>query len=167
MIEFEKLPPGCYMPEKETEEEEGDDSGLDESDSVNDSGQLIDGLQHMLDTWTAGQKKSSTRSAPASVIEGEPSSLGERVSIAAKCNSSDDLSKIGLDDDYNEDDDLDLLDTTLNNLSLDDSSKCVADMKCIEISVPGSYFEFSQIFLYQGNSKFVFKFVTLLIGIGA
>ncbi|KAK6017997.1 hypothetical protein OSTOST_16470, partial [Ostertagia ostertagi] len=77
----------------------------------------------MLDTWTAGHKKNSTHSAPPSVIEGEPSSSGEGVGIAAKCNSSDDLSKVGLDDDDDEnfdENDMDLLDTTLR-LDLDDS----------------------------------------------
>lgn len=79
---------------------------------------IIDGLQHMLETWTAGRKKSSTRSAPPSVMsvldylllnewlrfrpsfqrfsffrEGEASCSDEGVGIAAKCNSSDDLSK--------------------------------------------------------------------------
>lgn len=38
MVEFEKLPAGCYMPEKETEEEEADDSGQ-ESDPGDDAGQ--------------------------------------------------------------------------------------------------------------------------------
>ncbi|KAL6730577.1 hypothetical protein Aduo_001540 [Ancylostoma duodenale] len=121
MIEFEKLPAGCYMPEKETEEEEADDSGQ-ESDPGGEAGQLIDGLQHMLDTWTAGQRKASTHSAPPSVIEGEASGSGERVSIAAKCNSSDDLSKIGLDDSELNDEE-DLFNTTLNSFSDSSSSE--------------------------------------------
>ncbi|KHJ94231.1 hypothetical protein OESDEN_05846 [Oesophagostomum dentatum] len=144
MIDFDKLPAGCYLPEKETEEEEADDTLPGKTSTyhlIESFARLIDGLQHMLDTWTAGQKKTSTRSAPASVIistflllkliqfsalsfsEGEPSGSGEHVSIAAKCNSSDDLSKIGLDEgEYDEDDDVHLLDTTLNNFSLDDST---------------------------------------------
>ncbi|KAK6728968.1 hypothetical protein RB195_006180 [Necator americanus] len=121
MVEFDKLPAGCYMPEKEAEDEDADDSGQ-ESDPGEEAEQLIDGLQHMLDTWTAGQKKTSIHSAPASVIEGEASDSGEEhVSIAAKCNSSDDLSKIGLDDGEINGDDPDLFDTTLTNFSLDDA----------------------------------------------
>ncbi|KAK6028320.1 HEAT repeat protein [Ostertagia ostertagi] len=121
-VDFEKLPSGCCMPEKDSEEDDAEDSGQ-ESDHSEDAEQIIDGLQHMLDTWTAGHKKNSTHSAPPSVIEGEPSSSGEGVGIAAKCNSSDDLSKVGLDDDDDEnfdENDMDLLDTTLR-LDLDDS----------------------------------------------
>ncbi|EPB66650.1 hypothetical protein ANCCEY_14261 [Ancylostoma ceylanicum] len=97
MVEFEKLPAGCYMPEKETEEEEADDSGQ-ESDPGDEAGQLIDGLQHMLDTWTAGQKKASTRSAPPSVI-------------------------IGLDDSELNEEDEDLFNTTLNSFNDSTSSE--------------------------------------------
>lgn len=127
-VDFEKLPAGCYMPEKECDEEEADDSGQ-ECDPPEDTDRIIDGLQHMLETWTAGRKKSSTRSAPPSVIEGEASCSDEGVGIAAKCNSSDDLSKVGLgDDDEFDDNDLDELDTTLC-LDLDDSFEQEADVK--------------------------------------
>nr|CDJ80497.1 HEAT domain containing protein [Haemonchus contortus] len=118
-VDFEKLPAGCCMPEKDTEEDDAEDSGQ-ESDPREDAEQIIDGLQHMLDTWTAGHKKNSTRSAPPSVIEEEPSSSCEHVGIAAKCNSSDDLSKVGLDDDDFDDHDMDLLDTSMR-LGLDES----------------------------------------------
>ncbi|WKX90212.1 hypothetical protein Q1695_009227 [Nippostrongylus brasiliensis] len=117
-VDFEKLPAGCYIPEKECEDDDAEDSGQ-ESDPPEDAEQIIDGLQHMLDSWTAGQKKSTTHSAPPSVIGTEAStSCG---GIAAKCNSSDDLSKVGLDDDddFNEND-LEDLDTTMC-LQLDDS----------------------------------------------
>uniref|UniRef100_A0A1I7XN24 HEAT repeat-containing protein n=1 Tax=Heterorhabditis bacteriophora TaxID=37862 RepID=A0A1I7XN24_HETBA len=55
---------------------------------------VLNGLQNMLASWNSGQKNSTIHSAPPSVIEDEE---GPSMSIAAKCNSSDDLSKIGLD----------------------------------------------------------------------
>ncbi|KAK6048415.1 hypothetical protein COOONC_14080, partial [Cooperia oncophora] len=66
-VDFEKLPTGCCMPEKDSEEDDAEDSGQ-ESDHSEDAEQIIDGLQHMLDTWTAGHRRNSTHSAPPSVM---------------------------------------------------------------------------------------------------
>ncbi|KAJ1367088.1 hypothetical protein KIN20_027939 [Parelaphostrongylus tenuis] len=113
--DFEELPAGCCIPEIDAEEEEAETSGQ-ESDSHEEDEQIIGDLQHMLETWTSGRKEGSFRSAPASVVEGESSYCGERISIAAKCNSWDDLSKLGLDDD----EEVGELDTTLS-LSVDET----------------------------------------------
>ncbi|PAV59583.1 hypothetical protein WR25_01847 isoform B [Diploscapter pachys] len=99
--EFGTLPADCWMPLD-------DEANMTGSDRHNSSYSAVDiderRLNEYLDEWY-GQKPTSTQSAPASVMNDEDEVLSRNrpidstASIAAKCNSSEDLSKLGLDED--------------------------------------------------------------------
>ncbi|PAV59559.1 hypothetical protein WR25_22965 [Diploscapter pachys] len=99
--EFGTLPADCWMPLD-------DEANVTGSDRHNSSYSAVDiderRLNEYLDEWY-GQKPTSTQSAPASVMNDEDEVLSRNrpidstASIAAKCNSSEDLSKLGLDED--------------------------------------------------------------------
>ncbi|KJH53524.1 HEAT repeat protein [Dictyocaulus viviparus] len=113
-IDFENLPAGCYMPQSDAEV--GTENNMDGSDSHDENRHVIGGLQHMLEKWSSGQKRNYTHSKTARFFESEDLRSSERISIAAKCNSWDDLSKLGI-----EDDDDGELDTTMP-LSMNDTN---------------------------------------------
>ncbi|CAI4221661.1 unnamed protein product [Auanema sp. JU1783] len=87
---FSYLPPGALLPNDILDDQMSSDETPSPTDNLT---RVVDGLQDMMDAWATSSSRKYAHDAPTLNKKSDPCS-----SIAAKCNSVEDLSNIGLDD---------------------------------------------------------------------